>query len=387
MDKSNLTKIAILGPHDRFNYGDLLFPIVIDYCFSKFLNKNISIDKYSLIESDLSDLGGFYSKSYLSMKNDINRGKKKYIIISGGECLSATWSILYSFINPFYNLFYLKLEKNRIYRNIPKFLLHGKSEYPFSINKDDFLNEIKVFYNAVGGGWQANNIILNRLKFNDGLGVRDLVSYNKMIKNNIITDLVPDSAVMLSEIYPIDSLVKKNNFEGDYIFFQIANHLINTSEFNLIVKNLQKISLSNNLKILLCPIGTAKGHEDHIPLEKIYEMIPNSILIKNPTISDILNYIANSKLYLGTSLHGVITAMNYGVPYVGSVKVFKQVEYIKTWSINELKKSFLDFSDFNIDIVTELLELKLKEKIIVNNIKNQDIYKKFIQKIILKIEK
>lgn len=103
------------------------------------------------------------------------------------------------------------------------------------------------------------------------------------------------------------------------------------NQLQSIVSQLKAINYQTGYKILLCPIGTASGHEDDIVLSRIYEKIPNiSILINNPKIDDIIKYIAFSEIFLGTSLHGVITAMNYGVLYVGiNQSVTKQIEYIK----------------------------------------------------------
>ena len=49
--------------------------------------------------------------------------------------------------------------------------------------------------------------------------------------------------------------------------------------------------------------------------------------------------IAFSKLYIGNSLHGIITAMSYNLPYVGlNSTQQKIVRYLDAWGINELNK-------------------------------------------------
>ena len=42
--------------------------------------------------------------------------------------------------------------------------------------------------------------------------------------------------------------------------------------------------------------------------------------------------IANSKAYIGTSLHGAITSMSYAVPHVGLI-VEKLDAYLHTWGV------------------------------------------------------
>lgn len=380
-NQNEINKIAVFGPHDRFNYGDFLFPLVIDYCFSLFSEKKVVLCKYSLIDVNYEYKGAFKSKGYKSLKKNIKNGLHDKIIVSGGECLPATWARLYSYLNPNYNKFYQEYKSNRIFRNFPKYYLGGKSEYPYAININDFQTNIKIFYNAVGGGWNINSNIINRLKCTNIIGVRDEKSYNNLNDNHIISDLVPDSAVMLSKLYPIESL-NNISIEDEYLFFQVSNYLINDYEIEKVCRILEEILKIFNLKIVFCPIGTASGHEDHIPLKKMHNYFKSSsIYIDDPSIEDILTYIANSKLYIGTSLHGVITAMNYGVPYIGIDKVIKQKEYIKTWSIPYLKDSFSNFTNLKY-VITKVMNLdSLSNQILNKNILNQNIYLHFIRKI------
>lgn len=385
MDKTEnkLNKIAVFGPHDRFNYGDFLFPLIIDYCFSFFSGKEIRLKKYSLRKCDFTNKGGFKSEGYRALVSHVNSGNHNVIIVSGGECLTATWTRLYSYLDPFYNKFYTKYKMNRIYRNLPKYYLGGKSEYPYSINIDDFKNKVEVYYNAVGGGWNVNANIIKRLKEAELLGVRDQKSYDNLSDHNVVNELIPDSAVMLSRLFPKEILEDYLPFKDEkYIFFQVSNYLINEDEINFVCSNLKEISDKYNLKIIFCPIGTASGHEDHLPLLKMHKKLKNnSKFITDPTIKDIAGYISNSELYIGSSLHGVITSMNYGIPYIGLKKVIKQNEYIKTWSIPELEDSVIDFKNFN-SLSLEKINLNhLRQKILDENRANQDIYLSFIKKI------
>ena len=47
--------------------------------------------------------------------------------------------------------------------------------------------------------------------------------------------------------------------------------------------------------------------------------------------------ISNASLYVGTSLHGLITAQSFGRPYVGLNKNLPKLDsYIKTWTDKEM---------------------------------------------------
>src|SRR3546814_731365 len=59
---------------------------------------------------------------------------------------------------------------------------------------------------------------------------------------------------------------------------------------------------------------------------------PPNTLFEEVTIWDIMYLIANAGVYVGTSLHGAITAMSYAVSYVG-VAVPKLHSYLQTWGV------------------------------------------------------
>ena len=86
------------------------------------------------------------------------------------------------------------------------------------------------------------------------------------------------------------------------------------------------------LPIVLVPIGLALRHEDDIACERLKSClsIPSCVL-NSRTIYDIMYAIANSKLFIGTSLHGNITAMSYDVPNVGFGGQ-KLDGYLKKWA-------------------------------------------------------
>ncbi|CAM3340647.1 polysaccharide pyruvyl transferase family protein [Empedobacter stercoris] len=380
-----IKKIAVLGPHDRVNFGDFLFPLMLDFSLSKALNINVELKKYSLVDCDFSYLGAFKSESFNNLTRDVISNEIDTIIVAGGESLSAKWNNLYSYINPIYDKFYQNksIRNNRLFRNIPKLILGNKTEYPFIIDSLNYKNKkIKHFYNATGG---AIGLGKNQIKVLDTanlIGIRDISSFN-YLKNNLSQEnitLVPDSAIILSDVYPINQL-KKNIF-GDYIFFQLSNFKYD-NKLNEIISQLEEL-LINNHKIVLCPIGTAKGHEDHVVLKKIKNSIINDnlILIDNqPTIKDIISLIVNSRLYIGTSLHGIITSMSYGVPYIAlNPKQIKVNSFLKTWSITELNE-VCELNNFysKVNIINNsILNLKICEN--TNNLKSK--YYEFINQIV-----
>lgn len=386
--QKKINKIAVFGPHDRMNYGDFLFPIMLDYALSKILKKDVCLKKYSLVNADFSSLGAFKSNNFRKLTLDIEKNEIDTVIVAGGECLSARWNNLYSYINPLYDKFFKinYLKNNRVFRNIPKFLLGGKTEFPFVINNNNYSNNIKIFYNSVGGGVGLNNNTLKILDNCDIIGVRDRLSFD-YIKTDFDSSnkyLVPDSAIIISDVFNKKEF--KRLIKEDYIFFQLSNFK-HQNKIKEIIDQLNEI-LKTGITVVLCPIGTAKGHEDHIILKYIYDKLNNKNVIfinKQPIINEIINLIIFSKIYIGTSLHGVITSMSYGIPYIAlNPKQIKLTSFINTWSINEL--NFVSELDGFIYYYNKIIKQDLNEKILhkTNELKVE--YYNFIELMISKID-
>ena len=347
-----MKKLALFGPHDRFNYGDLLFAIMLEYGLNKIKPNYFRFKKYSLVDADFTSKGGFKTHKYSVLKNDINNGEVDALIVAGGESLRADWNGLYSFINPIY----FKIFRHpRISKSLKKDiyiqkLLGGKSENPFLINKSDFKKDFKIIYNAVGGGHNMELPKVQRLKVAHYISFREKASTD-FIKEQLpakTVNLCPDSAVIMSDVYPKESFLDGKNIRPEvlhilkndsYIYFQLSKYK-NSNKLKEAVEQLQNLAVVHHLKIVLCPIGTAKGHEDHEPLQYIHSKLKNeSIYIDTPTVEEIMALIAYSKLYIGNSLHGIITAMSYNLPYVGlNSTQQKIVRYLEAWGIDELNK-------------------------------------------------
>lgn len=346
--ENKLSKVAVFGPHDRMNYGDFLFPLMLDYAFSKKLGKEISFSKYSIVSSDFSSIGAFSSKKYIKLAQDIEDGKINTIIVAGGESLNVDWDTLYRFINPLYN--FIRLNGGRVGKFLLDFQfarkqLGGKTEYPFCISKEEF-QDIKIIYNSVGGFKRFNSSQVKNLEASDYFAVRDLQTFKNTEVLSKESNLVPDSAVILSDVFPKEKLNSSYKQAKPYLFFQVSI-VYHQDKFEEIGKQLDDLATSFNLTIVLCPIGTALRHEDDVALKMLSKFIKSSsILIEKPNLTDIAFLIANAEIYLGTSLHGVITAMNYAVPYIGLNKRQTKVSsYLASWSIDELQY-LCDLHDF-----------------------------------------
>ena len=367
--------LFILSPNDRYNYGDLLFSYIIKYklkdCYDEFVN-------IATIDSDLTKVGGekVHSLSYLY---NCEKNVDSDLMLAGGESLMTDWLTCYRFIYKSVNFpLLLSCLCFIAYRLAPRYGLairnyygrkkfSGKTRYPYSISKSEIKNIGHIFYNSIGGVSLTPNIFpkskIRDLQRIDYIAVRDEQSYNVLKGKNVLVNLVPDSAILLSEVFPLNILEKnvskakvKYTQGKRYIVFQV-NKKIGERQYKNIFESLRVCSQQLNIDICLCPIGYAPDHDDPEILRKLYEELGSQIstFFGDNTIWDIMYLIAKSSFFIGTSLHGVITAMSFAVPYLGLYGK-KTQSYIKTWGVNLLAERSM-----NNDIceVCDLIELKL----------------------------
>jgi len=122
-------------------------------------------------------------------------------------------------------------------------------------------------------------------------------------------------------------------YDNGYICFQISSYHFNLDPEEIHMQ-LIKLVKETNLPIILLPMGRAALHEDQKALRMIKSRgkIPCYITSKN-SIYDIMLLIANAKIFIGTSLHGIITAMSFGIPYLSiGPHIGKVKRYLQTWS-------------------------------------------------------
>lgn len=350
-----MKNLYILAPNDRFNYGDLMFPYVIRTYFHDIVDRIVFC---STTRSDLSKYGGFKTKGH-SVLYRLKSLDKNILMVAGGESMFVGWTCIYSYVNPLisyvaksletkdsYLMLKLGNEKlSRLLHFLTRLFARPRTVYPYTIGRHELPHLDCVLYNSVGGTNIHNfpgaldKDSLSVLEDSDYLAVRDGRTHQTLAEHHVETNLVADSVIMISDMFDEAFLEKKTSlpqsvFKGNpYLFFQV-NLGIAQRYYPLIVETLRQLKERLGCRICLCPIGTALGHEDDVALAYIYDQLKaddDVRLISSPSVWDIISLIKHARLYVGTSLHGVITSMSYGVPFVG-VEVMKVEEYIKTWA-------------------------------------------------------
>ncbi len=340
--------IHFLSASDRINYGDLLFPILFKSVLERHYPQTVFLN-YAVVKSDFSGFGALPTASYLSFQKKVKLLGGN-VVIGGGEVFFTEWRTLYSFISPTYS----KLLKNSYFKRLnakidfAKIVLsHNKVAIPFCPSKEELENnQLNLFFSSVGGVFfgtkekPKNSKLINTLQKSSLLSVRDQRSFDSMKLFGLSPKLVPDSAIIMSDIFAQDFLYSGTNLktlkDKKYMFLQLGRYK-SPNDLKTFVKQLKSVGAQLELEIVLCPIGLAPGHEDDVILNKIHKLEASFTLIKPQSIYDIMFAISNASLYVGTSLHGLITAQSFGRPYVGLNKNLPKLDsYIKTWTDKEM---------------------------------------------------
>lgn len=346
-------KVALLGAFDRFNYGDLLFPIIAKNEMTRHNALAVS-DVFALVESNLSHYGALKTHPMRALYKPNALNSEDIVMFAGGGTIGVDWVYMHSnLLGTTGNkaLYYLKRIFGDACANwISKYYFGARAPFPWVAGPEDFPVPVSVAYNAVGGSEFAKLSAriqaqtLDRLKKSTYLSVRDRETKRLFgpLEDSIPVHLAPDSAVLMSEQFPIEWLETQTSTplreivsEGAYICFQ-SNINFARANADRIATTLDALHATYGLRILLLPIGRYVGLDDLLALQNIKSnlLAPATIVSDEASIWEIMYVIANARLFLGTSLHGNVTSQSFAVPHLGlSDKTCKLDFYLETWDL------------------------------------------------------
>ncbi|QNK31125.1 polysaccharide pyruvyl transferase family protein [Serratia sp. JUb9] len=340
---SDKRQVVLYGAFDRYNYGDNLMPILLEmYLTQKHPDKTKDIEfVFSSIKD--SDLTRYACKKTVAMRNLLNIKNDSTVIVVGGEVLGADIGVLFTHVQEspiaVKALRFIRRVSPGILKAIAKTRYDAVWEYPYIPNKDSFKNKVKVVYNTVGAVPNSSQAkVINQA---DYISARDQRTYNA-VEKICKTHLVPDSVLMMSALVDEDffeqqvrpELVKKLK-DKKFITVQACPYKVKFTAQEL-ASELQKVKEQHGLESVLLPIGYASGHDDIEFLEKVKACSASEMLLLDElNVWEIMYVIAKSNGFYGTSLHGVITAMSFGIPHFCiNDDIEKLVSFLQTWSVS-----------------------------------------------------
>lgn len=297
-----MKKIALFSLADIGNYGDEFFPLVVKNELDKRLEGTAEIHIYTnTIVSNDNYITREYSRELLLDE------KYDAFIYAGGEM-----------VFPYDNDAFRKLYGEQ-YKGTP-------SDIAF-----DWLNINGAFKAWFGVGihpvaYEYPNELDRAKKELDYLSVRGVISKKvldgHLAVNNPYIRISPD----LGWLFPkyIDKHIQDNrsktiNLDCKYMVFQASEGLDIYNQIDFIANALNEFQSKSGIKVVLLPIMKTKGiwNEAEV-MRAIYDASHEELLLLSNEL-DILQVgevIKKSMFFVGSSLHGAITALAYGKPAV-----------------------------------------------------------------------
>lgn len=345
-------RVVLVGAFDRFNFGDLLFPAVTRWALER-LGVEARFEHAALRAADLRDRGGVLTRSLGELEQSpLPAGSAA--VLAGGEVLAARWLDARMGLVAPGDSFRLKLMARLLGRETmdrrSRRALAGGHPLPWVLAPVDLGAGVRVAYNAVGGVGlgdlpdELQAAARHRLAAADYLSVRDpearaVLDGWKLPRQ---VHLAPDPAALVAQAFPAAQLADRRSATAAralarcgqaYVAVQ-AGRYPTLGRVRAVARQLRRLHHASGLPVLLVPLGQAAGHDDHVPLARLSQLLGDlpTVLVERPAVTDILDLIASARLFLGTSLHGNLTALAYGVPRVGfGHRVAKLDCFLRTW--------------------------------------------------------
>ncbi|MDH3376347.1 MAG: polysaccharide pyruvyl transferase family protein [Gammaproteobacteria bacterium] len=354
MRKSKKT-VHFLSAADRINYGDLLFPIIFQRVFDE---ENYEVSNYGIVKSNFSHFGALPTASYRNLQKAVKE-KGGNVVIGGGEVFFAGWNTLFRFISRSYSFLGRSDSINRILAklNVARRLLSsGGVLYPCTPSPHELGNaHVSIIYNSVGGRFiekrRDNDKLSSNLLSAKYISVRTRVTQDSLREFGVDSILAPDSALIMSDFFKLEDLagkitIDRSGLPEKYVVFQmgVSKGPEDLKQFALMLD--QQLELLD-VDAVLCPIGMAPNHDDQKILGRIRAASQRFHLRIPGNLFDVMYLVASSRAYIGTSLHGIITAQSFNVPFVPLNKdLVKLDSYCATW-IGDLCTGCLGFDEID----------------------------------------
>ncbi|RJF95189.1 polysaccharide pyruvyl transferase family protein [Noviherbaspirillum saxi] len=347
--------VILFGAMDRHNFGDLLFPHVL----GELLQEPKSCCA-GLVERDLRNEGGHHVRR-LTEAIAAQHGSPFYLIHVGGEVLTCgVWEAAVMLLPDAEATAAIRqFAVDRLARPAWAQGFFGIGALaPYTVARAACPGAASVIYHAVGGVDLAisdvaqRDEVIAKLMQADVVSVRDAVTFNYLAGLGMQVRLIPDPAVMVAELF--HSRIADRALQGEvaqldsifpdgYIAMQFSADYGDDTTLATMASQIDELARATGYGVALFRAGTAPWHDDLDTYRRLAaRVVMASVTIVSATgLWDICALIANSRLYAGSSLHGRIVAMAYGVPRVNlrhpaHARMTKQASYAATWDIADM---------------------------------------------------
>ena len=367
---------------DRLNYGDLMYPVVFKSMMqARGYTGNIEI--YGLLPGIALGEAGYNVKSIQEILANKST-EYKTLVVGGGDVLQENTPI----VSHYAQIYKEKLKKKAMHKlrstffGEPNFIKEFTERYidynaigPYLIDKRKFPNVKSLVYCSCGVPYffqeNCKEKVREAVESASFIYLRDNYSAEKIMQTGAQCEIhtAPDLVIKISDFFDLEtesqrgrSILRKRgvDVEKKIMCFQGNANFWRGSE-NEIVRQLKLYQESYQSEIILLPIGYC--HDDDKSLKVLANKSEGAFkYIGESSIYNTLSVIAACDVFVGTSLHGNITAFSFGKRHIfGCVDIEKAKGFLEIVGLNdEYKlKSWSDIVD-KLEIV-ESIDAKFYE--------------------------
>jgi len=195
--------------------------------------------------------------------------------------------------------------------------------------------------------------ILSKLAAADTVGVRDRASLHHLEQAGVPAILMPDPAALTAELFTTQITVSATQgevsrmraaFPGGYVAMQFSADFGDDATLYQIEQQVRCIGRETGYGVVLFCAGLAPWHDDREVYERLAARFSERELrlFSSAHLWDVCALIAHSRTYCGSSLHGRIVAMAFGLPRLNLVHDAvsscpgKQAAYAASWDSNQV---------------------------------------------------
>lgn len=360
--------IGHFAASDRENYGDLLYSVVL----RKMLESRGYIGQircYSFLDGPAPGDSG-YDIIRIQELLDAKAAFLSALIVGGGDILRTDTVTLASHYKYIYRkrLGYPALqwiaEKYLKRPPVTDLFLKRYMSYdapgPFLLDAADFPGVGSVYYCSCGAPLDfkpgERELVRDVLEHASYVSVRDRLSRDKLIAAGVKREIhaVPDLILTLSDFFDPETerrkgrgLLGRHGVDADakVLCFQCMPHAGEPME--VILSQLRRYRERTGAEIVLLPLGYC--HADDRFLKRLARASGGVFrYVGVRSIFDMLSVLAACDLFLGTSMHGNITALSYGIPHLfGPIRVDKAEGFLDMAGLPPALKltSWAEFND------------------------------------------
>jgi polysaccharide pyruvyl transferase WcaK-like protein len=358
--------IGQLGTFDVENYGDLLYPIV----FRNLLKTHVK--HYSPLPGVAPNEAGFETESIRSLF-ETGHAAPRTLVIGGGDILRTDWDLVALHYRRSSRLALKRLRHaigtdSFFAKRFRRRRMNYPAAGPFLIHPRALPKQTAVAYISCGvpHEFPSDQVdqIQETLEHASFVALRDEPSAEKLLAAGVNCELrvAPDLIVTLSDQFDRDVLAERGRrilsrfgVREDLPILCLQSQPYPGFLESDILHEVRRYKERRSVEVVALPLGYCHG--DHEFLQRLAKESNGMLKYADVySIFDMLAIIAASEVFVGTSLHGNITAFSFGIPHVfGPLPVAKAEGFLKVAKLPaELKlRSWKELND-KIDEATML---------------------------------